>query len=110
MMETQTTPKIRKAKWSLRLMLFALITFAILLSALTAAVYLYAKILGPPPLSVPQSTLYYAQNGKQIGESNSGQQRYWVPLDGISENAIDATISITTALITGAWPGRSLPI
>lgn len=93
-METQTTPKIRKAKWGLRLMLFALITFAILLSALTAAVYLYAKILGPPPLSVPQSTLYYAQNGKQIGESNSGQQRYWVPLDGISENAIDATISI----------------
>ncbi|GER66337.1 penicillin-binding protein [Weizmannia acidilactici] len=93
-METLTTPKIQKAKWGLRILLLAFFAFAILLSALAAAVYFYAKILGPPPLSVPQSTLYYAKGGKLIGETNSGQQRYWVPLKDISKDAVDATISI----------------
>jgi len=44
----------------------------------------YAKVLGPPPLVVPQSTLYYADDGTVIGESHNGQKRYWVNLDQIS--------------------------
>lgn len=54
----------------------------------------YAKILGAPALAVPQSTLFFANDGTLIGESNSGQKRYWVPLEDISPDLIDATISI----------------
>ncbi|MEC1522016.1 PBP1A family penicillin-binding protein [Neobacillus niacini] len=54
----------------------------------------YAKILGAPPLAVPQSTLFFANDGSLIGESNSGQKRYWVPLEEISPDLIHATISI----------------
>jgi penicillin-binding protein 2D len=54
----------------------------------------YAKILGAPPLAVPQSTLFFANDGTLIGESNSGQKRYWVPLEEISPDIINATISI----------------
>ncbi|MDR7078652.1 1A family penicillin-binding protein [Neobacillus niacini] len=54
----------------------------------------YAKILGAPPLAVPQSTLFFAGDGTLIGESNSGQKRYWVPLEEISPDLINATISI----------------
>jgi penicillin-binding protein 2D len=54
----------------------------------------YAKILGAPPLAVPQSTLFFANDGTLIGESNSGQKRYWVPLEEISPDLIHATISI----------------
>jgi penicillin-binding protein 2D len=54
----------------------------------------YAKILGAPPLAVPQSTLFFASDGTLIGESNSGQKRYWVPLEEISPHLIHATVSI----------------
>jgi penicillin-binding protein 2D len=54
----------------------------------------YAKILGAPPLAVPQSTLFFASDGTLIGESNSGQKRYWVPLEEISPDLINATVSI----------------
>jgi penicillin-binding protein 2D len=54
----------------------------------------YAKILGAPPLAVPQSTLFFASDGTLIGESNSGQKRYWVPLEEISPALINATVSI----------------
>ena len=54
----------------------------------------YAKVLGPPPLAVPQSTLYYADDGTIIGESHNGQKRYWVNLDQISPHLVDATLSI----------------
>lgn len=54
----------------------------------------YAKILGPPPLTVPQSTLYYADDGTVIGESHNGQKRYWVNFDKISPYLVDATIAI----------------
>ena len=58
------------------------------------SILLYAKILGPPPLSIPQSTLYYAADGTVIGESNSGEKRYWVTLNDISPSAIEAMIAI----------------
>src|SRR3954468_12722637 len=54
----------------------------------------YAKVLGPPPLVVPQSTLYYADDGTVIGESHNGQKRYWVNLDQINPDLVDATLSI----------------
>ena len=59
-----------------------------------AGVLLYAKILGPPPLAVPQSTLFYSDDGTVIGESHNGQKRYWMELEDISPHLVDATVSI----------------
>ncbi|RLQ93464.1 transglycosylase domain-containing protein [Falsibacillus albus] len=61
---------------------------------LVAGVLMFAKIQGPPPLSVPQSSLYYANDGSVIGESNNGQKRYWVRYENISPYLRDATIAI----------------
>lgn len=54
----------------------------------------YAKMLGAPPLAVPQSTLYFADDGTKIGESTNGQKRYWVPIKDVSPDLIHATLSI----------------
>ncbi|MGG3913922.1 transglycosylase domain-containing protein [Rossellomorea vietnamensis] len=57
-------------------------------------VLIYAKVQGPPPLAVPQSTLIYGEDGSVIGETNTGEKRYWVGLKEISPALIEATISI----------------
>ncbi len=61
---------------------------------LFAGIMGYAKILGAPPLAVPQSTLFFADDGALIGESNSGQKRYWVGIKDISPDLVNATVSI----------------
>ncbi|KQB91622.1 Penicillin-binding protein 2D [Geobacillus sp. PA-3] len=55
---------------------------------------LFAKIGGAPPVAVPQTTVFYADDGSKIGESNYGQKRYWVRLDDISPHVIEATIAV----------------
>src|SRR5690606_34171820 len=55
----------------------------------------YAKTQGAPPLAVPLSTLFYAEDGTLIGEErHQGETRYWISLDNMSEDIIDATIAI----------------
>ena len=89
-----TNQRFRKAGKYLRA-LFIISLIGLALSILAGAgVLIYAKILGPPPLAVPQSTLFYADDGTVIGESDNGQKRYWVELDQISPHLVDATISI----------------
>ncbi len=53
-----------------------------------------AKLQGPPPLHVPQSTLYYAEDGTVLAETNSGEKRFWLELPHISQPAVEATIAI----------------
>jgi penicillin-binding protein 2D len=56
---------------------------------------LLAKLMGPPALLVPQTTIMYASDGSKIGEiNNAGQNRYWVPLEKINKHLLSATISI----------------
>lgn len=89
-------PAIRQKKRlrNLRIFsVFALLAAACLIAAGTA-LWLWLKVIGPPPLSIQQSTLYYAADGTVIGESNSGQKRYWVSLDHISPHMQEAVISI----------------
>ncbi|KAB2333158.1 PBP1A family penicillin-binding protein [Cytobacillus depressus] len=93
-MEIMTNQRFRKAGKYLRaIIILSLIAFALAV-IMIAGVLLYAKILGPPPLAVPQSTLFYANDGTVIGESHNGQKRYWVDLSDISPYLVDATISI----------------
>lgn len=56
---------------------------------------LLAKVMGPPALLVPQTTIMYAADGSKMGEiNNGGQNRYWMPLEKIDKDVIKATISI----------------
>ncbi|MDQ0342954.1 1A family penicillin-binding protein [Lederbergia wuyishanensis] len=92
-METET--RSHRRKWrTIRLLIFTSILAIGALGALIFSFFIYIKILGPPPLAIPQSTLYYANDGSVIGESNSGEKRYWVTLDDISPSAINAAIAI----------------
>jgi 1A family penicillin-binding protein len=78
----------------IRLLIFIAIIAAILFSLFIAGLIGFAKWKGPPPLAVPQSTIFYAEDGTKIGESHNGGKRYWVPLEEISPYAIQATLSI----------------
>jgi penicillin-binding protein 2D len=93
-MEIITRSRIEKTKKYLRFFIAASLLFSVLLLIGIGSLFIYAKIEGPPPLAVPQSTLIYSEDGKIIGESNKGQKRYWVNLDQISPELLDATISI----------------
>jgi penicillin-binding protein 2D len=93
--ETATGQHIHKTKrilkWSLRMVigLFALCLFAF------ASIWLYAKILGPPPIKVPETTIFYSANGKVFAEAeHQSQNRFWVKLDDISKPLINATVAI----------------
>ncbi|UQD53627.1 monofunctional biosynthetic peptidoglycan transglycosylase [Bacillus methanolicus] len=93
-MEIITDQRFRKTiKYLRAIVILSLIGIAFMLLILLG-IFGYARLLGPPPLAVPQSTLYYSDDGTVIGESNSGQKRYWISLDEISPSLVDATISI----------------
>jgi penicillin-binding protein 2D len=94
LMEVMTDQRFRKTiKYLRALIIISLIGFSVML-ILFLGVLGYAKILGAPPLAVPQSTLFFASDGTLLGESNSGQKRYWVPLDKISPDLVNATLSV----------------
>ncbi|WP_069201793.1 transglycosylase domain-containing protein [Bacillus niameyensis] len=87
--------KTRKKKWrNIRLLTYCSFIAIGIFSILLLSFIIYIKVLGPPPLAIPQSTLYYAADGTVFGESNSGEKRYWVELQDISPNAVNAAIAI----------------
>ncbi len=93
-MEVMTNHGFRKTIKYLRAFIIISLIGLVCMLIVFLGVLGYAKILGAPPLAVPQSTLFFANDGTLIGESNSGQKRYWVPLEEISPDLIHATISI----------------
>src|SRR3954463_7513074 len=93
-MELMTDQRFRKTMKYLRAFFFLSLFTAAIMLLFFIGILTYAKILGPPPLAVPQSTLYYASDGTVIGESHNGQKRYWVNLDQINPDLVDATLSI----------------
>jgi 1A family penicillin-binding protein len=91
-MEIITNSRSNKTVKYFRALFFISLLLLLLFLAGILAIFSYAKLLGPPPLSVPQSTLMYADDGTLIGES--GEKRYWVKLEDISPYLLDATVSI----------------
>ncbi|KMM36613.1 transglycosylase domain-containing protein [Guptibacillus hwajinpoensis] len=74
-----------------RLMIIGIVLIGVSFGSL----YLLAVIMGAPEIQVPQTTIYYDHDQNVIDESNkNGQNRYWVKLDNISPNVIDATLAI----------------
>jgi 1A family penicillin-binding protein len=94
MLEVITNRRLRRTLKYVRAIIFIGLLLLILGFVGMLGLLLYAKIEGPPPLAVPQSTIYYGSDGTVIGESHQGETRYWVPLENISPHLINATISI----------------
>lgn len=93
--KVEAETRVSRKKWrTFRLITFISIFAFIIFAIIFTSFYIYMRVLGPPPLAIPQSTLYYTVDGEIFGESNSGQKRYWVPLDEISPSVIDAVIAI----------------
>ncbi len=92
--EIMTDHGFRKTIKIFRAIFFISLIGMVCMAIVLIGILTYAKILGAPPLAVPQSTLYFADDGALIGESNSGQKRYWAKLDKISPDLVNATISI----------------
>lgn len=90
----ETMAILSKKRKYFRFFIRASIFIGILMLICLLAVILLAKVLGPPPLTVSQSNLFYADDGTVVGESNSGQKRFWVHLDEISPNIVNATIAV----------------
>ncbi|MEH7300561.1 transglycosylase domain-containing protein [Neobacillus drentensis] len=93
-MEIMTDQGFRKTIKYLRAFIIISLIGMICMLIIFGSILAYAKILGAPPLAVPQSTLFFADDGTLIGESNSGQKRYWVRLKDISPDLVNATVSI----------------
>ncbi|WP_164667544.1 transglycosylase domain-containing protein [Virgibacillus doumboii] len=66
----------------------------LLVTLLLAGVYFVSFLLGPPKLVNDQNTIYYSINEKVIGEEQGSENRYWVDLEDISPQVIEATLAI----------------
>lgn len=95
-MELITQENLEKTRKWLRAFFVIGIILLILFLIVIISLVSYGVIKGPPPLTVPQTTIFYAEDGKTIiGESvHNGENRYWIPLNEISDEVIEATISI----------------
>ncbi|MDP4084213.1 MAG: PBP1A family penicillin-binding protein [Bacillota bacterium] len=93
-MEIMTDQGFRKTIKYLRAFIIISLIGMVCMLLLLCGVLAYAKVLGAPPLAVPQSSLYFSDDGKVIGESDNGQKRYWVHMKDISPDLVDATVSI----------------
>ncbi|MGP7817006.1 transglycosylase domain-containing protein [Niallia sp. 01092] len=93
-MEIMAKNRLKNSSKYFRLFVFLGLLSMITVSIVVIGILIYAKILGPPPLAVSQSTFYYSDDGSIIGESNNGQKRYWVPIEEISPSLVNATVSI----------------
>ncbi|MBU8905837.1 transglycosylase domain-containing protein [Desertibacillus haloalkaliphilus] len=93
-MEVITNHRFKQTwKW-FRRFFRAVLVLSILAMAVIIGLLSYIKIQGPPPLHVPQTSVIYGNDNTIIGESHQGQNRYWVSLDEIAPEVIEATIAI----------------
>ncbi|NNV06354.1 PBP1A family penicillin-binding protein [Geobacillus sp. MMMUD3] len=93
-MEPIPSSRFRGTWKYVRAAVFITVFLAVFAFAALGGFILFAKMAGAPPVAVPQTTLFYADDGSKIGESDHGQKRYWVRLDDISPHAIEATIAV----------------
>lgn len=94
-MEVLTGNSFEKTKKYARALFFISVLATLTGFVLVSSVFIYAKVLGPPPLVVPKSSLFLADDGHIFGATNhNGEIRHWVPLKDIAGEVKDATISI----------------
>ncbi|MEY8752480.1 transglycosylase domain-containing protein [Alkalicoccobacillus gibsonii] len=84
------TRRIRFLRFMVRSVLLALILSGLFILGLLS----YTRMQGPPPIQVPETTVFYGSDGSVIGEEHGGQNRYWIPFDEVSPFVSQATVSI----------------
>ncbi|WP_139367617.1 transglycosylase domain-containing protein [Bacillus alkalicellulosilyticus] len=92
-MEVITRRKKHKTSLLRSLFRFILIVSILMMSGVVTLL-LYTKAQGPPPLQVAQTTRYFGADDSIIGEHSAGQKRYWISLEDIAPDLINATLSI----------------
>ncbi|HEK9100941.1 TPA: PBP1A family penicillin-binding protein [Bacillus pseudomycoides] len=90
-MDQTINPKLKKYK---RLFFTALFSCVLFFVFSFFIIIIAAKIMGPPPIAVPQTSTFYANDDTVMGQSNGMQNRYNVSLDQISPYVREATLSI----------------
>ena len=90
-MDQTVNPKLKKYK---RLFFTTLFSCVLLFVFSLFIIIIAAKIMGPPPVAVPQTSFFYANDDTVMGQSNGIQKRYNVSLEQISPYVKDATLSI----------------
>ncbi|CAM4072868.1 penicillin-binding protein [Bacillus manliponensis] len=83
-----------KQKKYVRLLLTICLSCVIFFVLTMFIMIVVAKIMGPPPVTTPQTTVFYANDSSIIGESRGAQNRYHVSLREISPHIKNATLSI----------------
>ncbi|EPD51206.1 1A family penicillin-binding protein [Paenisporosarcina sp. HGH0030] len=79
--------KLRSVIW------YSIVSISALCTILLA-LRIYAQILGPPSLAVPQATVFLDRNGHSIGDRFAEQRRYWVKLEEMSPFISDAILAV----------------
>ncbi|TSB44967.1 transglycosylase domain-containing protein [Alkalicoccobacillus porphyridii] len=82
--------QIRLLRFTIRSILLALIFSGLFILGLLS----YTRMQGPPPIQVPQTTVFYGSDGSVIGEDHGGENRYWLSFNEMSPYILDATVSI----------------
>lgn len=93
-METVLIEHFKKARRLFRILLVLALLCTVCIGIAYISIFLYAKIAGPPTLTVPQTAIFYSSNGKVLDELHNGQKRYWVPLESVSDNIKEATLAV----------------
>ncbi|WP_462405965.1 transglycosylase domain-containing protein [Gracilibacillus sp. Marseille-QA3620] len=88
------TERKRRKRFIYRAVTFGTILVTTVSLVCLAAIWTGIKIAGAPEVTVPQTTVYLADDLQPFGESHGAQKRYWVSLDQISPYLIDATIAV----------------
>lgn len=92
---TQPASRVKKRKSKRRYrVLFALGAFLIVIISALISLRIYAQIAGAPPLTVPKATVFLNADGEQIGDHYTSERRYWVSLEDISPDIVNATIAV----------------
>ena len=71
-----------------------LLKFGLGIISMVILFFVVLYLIGPPPISDEQDTIYYDASGEKIGEGEGKENQDWVSLTNISPHVIDAMIAI----------------
>ncbi|GAB3789271.1 transglycosylase domain-containing protein [Virgibacillus kimchii] len=70
------------------------VSTCLIVAGVIFSVYFLSFLMGPPSLANDQNTVYYSRGGDVIGEERGTENRRWVSLEDISEDAVHATLVV----------------
>ncbi|MCF6410877.1 transglycosylase domain-containing protein [Pseudalkalibacillus salsuginis] len=94
-MEVITADRLLRTWKVVWLYLRTLLIFSLPLFLIGLIFVVVIHVMGPPPLKVPQTTVFYGSDESIIGEHEPlGQNRFWVKLEDISPYMTKATVAV----------------